>query len=230
MSKKNIIIMLFFAIFILNSCSRNNDIESSDGLPYYQFTLEEKSKLIDKPNVGTVITYKNQDNELLKFKIYNSKKGKTTYATGTFAGSYSSQHFHYDRQEISMWYAEGYVFTSCEINIQKYPVGSNYQISPIIQGTPKFYGYFKFPLWNGYYGTNIYENIISIDFNIPTTTMTFNGKTYTKVRIFESNKIEVLDSTVSLPLRPKNVNIIYYDDNFGVIGFDDLNGKLWRIQ
>ena len=230
MSKKNIIIMLFFAIFILNSCSRNNDIESSDGLPYYQFTLDEKSKLIDKPNVGTVITYKNQDNELLKFKIYNSKKGKTTYTTGTFAGSYSSQHFHYDRQEISMWYAEGYVFTSCEINIQKYPVGSNYQISPIIQGTPKFYGYFKFPLWNGYYGTNIYENIISIDFNIPTTTMTFNGKTYTKVRIFESNKNIVLATTNTFPFYPKNVNIIYYDDNTGIIGFDDLNGKLWRIQ
>ena len=225
---KIIALVLVFGIFFQISC--NKDEPENDGLPYYQFTQDEKNKLINEPNVGDEIIYKNQDNELLKFKIYNSKKGKTTYTTGTFAGSYSSQHFHYDRQEISMWYAEGYVFTSCEINIQKYPVGSNYQISPIIQGTPKFYGYFKFPLWNGYYGTNIYENIISIDFNIPTTTMTFNGKTYTKVRIFESNKIEVLDSTVSLPLRPKNVNIIYYDDNFGVIGFDDLNGKLWRIQ
>jgi hypothetical protein len=230
MSKKNIIIMLFFAIFILNSCSRNNDIESSDGLPYYQFTLDEKSKLIDKPNVGTVITYKNQDNELLKFKIFDSEIGKTTFATGTFWGSYTTQHFHYDRQKISMWYAEGYTYSICEINILKYPIGSNYQTQYPTVGTPRFYGYFTFPLWNGYNGTDEYNNSISIDFDKPTITMSFNGKTYTKVRIFESNKNIVLATTNTFPFYPKNVNIIYYDDNTGIIGFDDLNGKLWRIQ
>ena len=166
---------------------------------------------------------------MLKFKIYNSKIGKTTFITGSFAGSYTTQHFHYDRQEISMWYVEGRANSSCEINILKYPVGSNYQTQYPVIGTPTFYGYFTFPLWNGYDGTTVYRNTIAVNFDIPTTTMTFNGKTYKKVRIFESNRTEVLEPTNTLPFYPKNVNVIYYDYNFGIIGFDDLNGKLWRI-
>lgn len=229
MKNKISLVLIVFGTFLINSCSRNDE-PSSDGLPYYQFTQDEKNKLINEPNVGDEIIYKNQDNDLIKFKIYNSKTGKTTFTTGNFASSYSSKHFHYDRQEISMWYAEGYIYSSCEINIRKYPVGSNYQTQYPIVGTPKFYGYFEFPLWNGYYGTDIYENSIAIDFDISTTTMTFNGKTYSKVRKFESNRTQVLNPTVSLPFLPKNVNVIYYDYNYGIIGFDDLNGKLWRIQ
>lgn len=230
MNKKIVIIMLTIGTFFLNSCNRNNELEKSDGLPYYQFTLEEKNKLINKPNVGSEIIYVNQDNELLKFKIYDSELGKTTFSTGTFWGNYTSQHFHYDRQKISMWYAEGYTYSTCEINILKYPVDSNYQTQYPTIGTPKFYGYFTFPLWNGYNGTDEYNNTISIDFDMPTTTMSFNGKTYTKVKIFESNKTKVLAPTNTFPFYPKNVNVIYYDYNYGIIGFDDLNGKYWRMQ
>lgn len=228
MKNKIILLLLVFGTFLLNGCSK--DEPENDGLPYYQFTPDERNQLINNQNVGDEIIYKNQDNELLKFKIYSSKTGKTTYVTGTFWGSYSDQHFHYDQQEISMWYAEGYLYSNCNIVLQKYPVGSNYHVSPPIIGTPKFYGYFTFPLWNGYQGTDISNNAISIDFDIPTTTMTFNGKTYTKVRVFESNRTEVLSPNVTLPFIPKNVNKIYYDYNHGIIGFDDLNGKSWRIQ
>jgi len=228
MKNKIFIFVLFIGIFIFNSCSK--DEPENEGLPYYQFSIDETNKLINKPNVADEIIYKNQDNELIKFKVYSSEKGKTTYKTGSFAGGYSNAHFHYDRQQIKMWYAEGHLLSNCEINIQKYPVGSNYQISPIVVGIPKFYGYFNFPLWNGYYGTDIYNNNISIDFLQPTVTISFNGKTYTKVRIFESNRTEILSPTNTLPFYPRNVHKIFYDDNFGIIGFDDLNGKLWRLQ
>lgn len=228
---KNIVIKitLIFATFFSIGCSID-DKPKSDGLPYYQFTQEERNQLISNSNVGDEIIYKNQDNNLIKFKTYNSKTGKTTFATGNFSSSYATQHFHYDRQEIAMWYSEGLAASICEINILKYPVGSNYQTQYPVIGTPKFYGYFEFPLWNGYDGTDIYENTISINFDLSTRTMTFNGKTYSKVRVFESNRTVVLEPNNKLPLYPKNVNIIYYDDNYGIIGFDDLNGKLWRLQ
>ena len=61
--------------------------------------------------------------------------------------------------------------------------------------------------------------------------MTFNGKTYSKVIVFESNKTQVLHLDYpSPPYRPSNVNRIYYDQNSGIIGFDDLNGKKWRLE
>lgn len=222
---KKLIIIIIFATLIFG-CTNNDD---GDGLPYYQFTQEEKKKLIFNLNVNNEIIYKNQDNEVIKFKIYKSTNGKTTYRAGGLLGA--NNYFHYDAQEIAMWYVDGYETSSCVINIVKYPVGSNYLTQYPVVGTPKFYGYFTFPLWNGYYGSDqILNNSIPINFDTPTTTMSFNGKTFTKVLKFESNKTEVLSPNSTLPFYPKNVNVIYYDYNFGVIGFDDLNGKKWRIN
>ena len=229
MKKIIILTLALLIITLLTNCSKEND--SGDGLPYYKFNQDDLSKLINKPIVGTELKYRNQDNEIINFKILASDLGKTSYATGNFSSSYASIHFHYDRQQIKMWYNEGWTYTTCEINLQEYPIGSNYQVSPPIAGVPKFYGYFKFPLWNGYYGTDQLDNSILIDFNLPIISMTFNGKTYSKVRIFESNKTVVLDLNYpSPPYRPKNVNKIYYDQNFGIIGFDDLSGKIWRLE
>jgi len=114
--------------------------------------------------------------------------------------------------------------------LQRYPVGANYNSQYPIVGTPAFYGYMSFPLWNGFNGTDTSDNSISINFNLPTTSMNINGNTYSKVRIFESGKTEILDSNATLPFYPKKVNKIYYDQNSGIIGFDDLNGKNWRLQ
>ena len=226
--KNKIISILVFSIFGLNSCSKNEPRD--DGLPYYEFTQVERNKLITAPKVGDEITYKNQDNAVIKFKILKSTIGKTTEQRGTFVGDYVNKYFHYDQQQIEMRYNETFEQTYCSITIRKYPVGSNYQTQYPIVGTPKFYGYFKFPLWNGYNGTDTFSNTISIDFSIDTETMSFNGKTYSKVLIFESNKTEVLGAGNQLPFYPQNVNKIYYDYNHGIIGFDDLNGKMWRIQ
>ncbi len=54
-----------------------------------------------------------------------------------------------------------------------------------------------------------------------------NNRTYANVLVFESNKDVVLEPS---NIYPKNVNVIYYEYNYGVIGFDDLNGNQWRIQ
>ena len=161
-----------------------------------------------------MIIYKNQDNEKLIFKIKSSITGKTIYQRGTFVADYVNKYFYFDRQEIKMWFAEGLEFSQCEINIQKYPVNADYNITPPIIGSPKFYGYFYFPLWNGYFGTDKSSNSISINFDKPTISMIINGKTYTKVRKFESNKTEILQANNQLPAIPRNVNVIYYDDNF----------------
>ncbi len=225
---KNIILYSLVLIqFFLTNCSKNEP--RGDGLPYYEFTQEERNKLIIKPKIGDEIIYRNQNDEIIKFKVYTSERGKTTEQRGTFVSDYVNKYFHYDHQQISMRYLERYEYTDCKITIRKYPVDSNYSIQPPVIGTPKFYGYFEFPLWNGYYGTNKFDNTIFIYFDNPIT-MSFNGKTFTKVLIFESNKTEILDAGNELPLYTKNVNKIYYDYNYGIIGFDDLNGKMWRIQ
>jgi hypothetical protein len=231
MKKKiNFIVIITQFIFVL-SCTKENQNIKNDGLPYYQFSQEDKTRLINKPNIGDEIIYKNQNNEVLKFTVIKSDLGKNTFSTGNFASSYSTNHFYYDNQEISMKYIPGnHPSGNCEINIRKYPIGSNYQTQYPVIGTPKFYGYFDFPLWNGFRGTDLNDITISIDFDLPTTVITFNGKTYTKVRIFESNKTTILEVNNPPPFLPRNVHKIYYDDNKGIIGFDDLNDNVWRIE
>ncbi|OYU85512.1 MAG: hypothetical protein CFE24_01005 [Flavobacterium sp. BFFFF2] len=213
------------------SCTREN-IEDGDGLPYYEFTQVEKNQLIKEPKVGDEVVFKNQDNELLKFVVGSSKTGKATYTTviSNFLGSYATDRFHYDSQEIEFWSNGQYTTDRYQIKIQKYPIDCNYNVHPPISGSPTFYGYFTFPLWNGYRGTDPGLNTISIDFNKPTTTLSFNGKTYTKVCIFLSNRTEVLIPSIALPTHPRNVHVIYYDFNAGIIGFDDLIGKNWRLE
>ncbi|MBA4317120.1 MAG: hypothetical protein C0412_01850 [Flavobacterium sp.] len=215
-------------IFILQSCI-SVDETKEDSLPYYQFTNDELKKLITKSDIGDERIYKNQDNEFIKFIIYKSQIEKSLFSTGNFSSRYSSNHYYYDNQEVLMWYKEGNVYSSCKIKIIKYPEGSNYQTQYPIVGTPKFYGYFEFPIWNGYNKDNQYDNTIYINFDLPTIIMNFNEKTYLKVRVFESGKTTILSPSVPT-LMENNVNKIYYDDNYGIIGFDDINGKLWRLQ
>lgn len=227
MKTTTFIVTLFLLLSTFYGCKKNT---TDDGLPYYQFTDNDKSKLINPLTNNSVLKYKNQDNDIINFYVRDYQSGKTNYSTGTFSGG-NTTYFHYDRQKVLMQYTtQGYTWSDCEINLMRYPVGSNYQTQYPVVGTPMFNGYITFPLWNGFNNGDLYDKTIMIDFSLPTTTMTINSKTYNKVRIFNSNKTEILEPNNLPPAIPKNVNIIYYDQNFGIIGFDDLNGKKWRLQ
>ena len=222
MKNKIIQFVLVFGTLFLLSCDRAENTDESDGLPYYEFTQAERTNLIIAPKVGDQINYKNQDGEIISFKVKVAENGKKTYGTGNFSSSSGMKHFYYDQQEISMWYVDGNNLSKCDIKIYKYPLDANYNVNPPVVGTPTFGGSIDFPLWIG-------TSSITIDFNSPLSTMTVGGKTYSKVRTFNSSNTTVLPNS-PLPIRPRNVNVLYYDYNYGIIGFDDLNGKLWRLQ
>ncbi len=218
-------LFLFLSTFI--GCKKTT---TDDGLPYYQFTDNDKLKLVSSLTNNSILKYKNQDNDTINFYVRDYQSGKTDYSTGTFSGG-NTTYFHYDRQKILMQYTtQGYTWSDCEINIEKYPVGSNYQTQYPIVGTPTFRAYMTFPLWNGFNGTDTFSKTINIDFGLSVSSMTINSKTYNSVRMINSNKLQTLEPNILPPAIPRNVNVIYYDQNAGIIGFDDLNGKNWRLQ
>lgn len=208
-------------ILLLFSCKKT---VHDTGIPYYKFTQDDKSKLLVSFNTGEERVYRNQINQEIKFKITSSATGKAVYATGTFWGSYIQKHFYYDKQQVIMQYAEGYTESNCTITLERYPVGANYQLQDPVLGTPTFMGSMQFPLWNAS------PNALTIGFNYVTTSMTINGKEYTKVRIINSGSSDVLEPDNDLPLLPRNVNTIYYDFNAGIIRFDDVDGNIWLLQ
>jgi hypothetical protein len=215
------VLVLCFLTLILAGCTADDGY--TDGKPYYRFTQSDREKLFILPTVGNTKAYQNQDGETITFTIQEAEQGKTTYSTGSFWGNYGTVHFHYDHQFASMSYVPGYLATQSTIELKRYPLNWNDQIENANEGAPAFFGDLIFPLWNGY------SNSIRIQFNLSQLSMTFNGKTYDKVNIFTSGRSEVLDPDIQLPFRPKNVYKIYYDYSYGVIGFDDLNGKQWRL-
>lgn len=221
-----IISCVAFLMLALLSCSKKN---VNDGIPYYQFSEEDKSKLLVSYNEGKELVYKNQDNEEIKFKVSKSTTGKTLYSVGTLWGTYVSKEFYYDEQHVIMYYNK-YSWSNCEIVLEKYPVGSNYLTQYPVAGTPEFIGFITFPLWNGFNGEDSFSNLIKIDFTAGLSSITINGKVYNKVIVFQSGKNQVLRPNNSPFTLPRNVNKIYYDENYGIIEFDDLNGKRWRLQ
>lgn len=220
------IIYIALLMFGLLSCSKKN---ANNGIPYYQFSKEDKSRLLASYNEGRELVYKNQDNEEIKFKVSKSTTEKTLYAVGALWGTYLSEKFYYDAQTIEMQYNE-YFWSTCKIELDKYPVGSNYLTQYPVAGTPEFIGFITFPLWNGFNGEDSFSNSIKIDFTTGLSSLTINRKVYSKVRVFQSGKNQVLRPNNNLSMLPRNVNKIYYDENYGIIEFDDLEGKLWRLQ
>jgi hypothetical protein len=219
------IIYIALSMLTFFSCFKK---DANDGLPYYQFNDADKSKLLVSYEAGKELIYKNQYNEKIKFKIINSLISKSLYAIGTFWGTYLDKKFYYDEQHIIMCYNE-YTWSNCEIVLEKYPVGSNYLLQEPITETPEFIGFLTFPLWNGFNGEDSFSNSIKLDLTMGLS-LTINGKVYNKVKVFESGKNQVLRPDNNPSILPRNVNKIYYDENYGVIEFDDLDGKLWRLK
>lgn len=92
----------------------------------------------------------------------------------------------------------------------------------------------NFPMWNISGFTFIDEmqnpaNIIMRDFNSqPKTEMTINNHLFKKVVVIESGSDDVYDNFTYGTIT-KNVNKVFYDYEFGIIQFDDIEGKQWKV-
>jgi hypothetical protein len=196
---------------ILVACTKDDKPQGLNK-PYYQFTQDDKEKLLTNFELNKEFTYKNQKDERIKFKVLESSIAKDAKLVLGLSGS--SPVFYFDKQNIELSsIGESFAFS---YTLERYPVGYTLQIPNPIAGTPQFRGYLEFPFWNGS------DSTIIIDYNSPVKSMVVNGINYSKI-------IEMKSST-STSKYPKNVHLILYDINSGVIGYDDIDGNKWRLE
>jgi hypothetical protein len=168
-------------------------------------------KKVYRPNA--IINFKNQNNEVLSFKVISNEQERKHETTGTFWGSSSSILYYFDCRTImlkSLTHTGDY--TNLKLNIYK---GFNNATL----------GGFYFYLWNEFAAGDL-NNCRNYNLSSFTThTMLVNGVNYDKVIYIESG------STYSYTTDnyTQNVNKMYYDLKKGVIGFDDLAGNQWRL-
>jgi hypothetical protein len=214
--------ILLFIIILILGCS-NDKTEVGDGLPYFSFLQVDNNKFINSTEVGKILIYKNQNNAELKFKVLKNKTEKQLESTGTFVvGSY--KYFYYDEQRIEMQstlFADGDFCCSSSfyMSLKRWP--KTYQTNPtVISQDSKFITNIGLtPFSTGVQST-------FLDYSEPLINLTINGISYSKVRKIEITPNPFPNPNWQLP----SLKNIYFEQNKGVIGFDDIQNNEWRLQ
>ena len=217
---KKIILLL---VIILNISCSDDKTEIGDGLPYFSFLQVDNDKFINSTEVGKILIYKNQNNAELKFKVLKNKTEKQLESRGTFVvGSY--KYFYYDEQRIEMQstlFADGDFCCSSSfyLSLKRWP--KTYQTNPtaISQDSKFITNIGLIPFSTGVQST-------FLDYSEPLISVTINTITYNKVRKIEITPNPFPNPNWQLP----SLKSIYFDQNKGVIGFDDIQNNEWRLQ
>lgn len=200
---------------ILYSCTTNDD-KRGEETPYYNFQDEDKVLLLDNyNNPSKRLVFKNQENEELSFIFKKFEEYKKDYSS--FSGGLgpvlgpTNTDFFYDVRKIEFEFEQFQEpLADLEFTFSRF--------SDTLRGG------IRFPLWNI---DKFYLSSEPIKFNETAIEMTISGVTYDNVVKINSGETSV---EYMIGQFPRNVNVIYYDLLYGLIGFDDLNGKEWRLQ
>lgn len=187
-----------------------NQYQTEENLPYHRLNAHDYEKLLNPSDSEQEIIFKNQFNEILKFKFIKSTLGKKTYKVLKKDNSYQKM-FCYDEQEIQLELSNSNG-KKLIYKLKKFPnLLQQNQDDYKFSNHSKFFSTIQFQDWND-------NNLIVVDYTKPVATMIINGVFYTTVRIIE------------FKTKTNNSQIIYFDQQKGILGFDDLDGKIWRLN
>jgi hypothetical protein len=182
-----------------------NQYQSEDNLPYYRFNAYDYEKLLNPSDSEQTVVFKNQNQEEMKFKLIKSTLGKKTFKT-LDNDNFWQKHFCFDEQEIVLECSK--IDAKLIYNLKKFPSKTHqFKNDFHFYSHSKFIATIQFRLWNN-------NNLITVDYSKSFSTLIINSVFYTKVRVLETN----------------NHQKIYFDEQNGVIGFDDIEGNIWMVS
>jgi hypothetical protein len=214
-------------LILLSGCSPEDNSEG--GAPFFKFSAADKAKLINPQKMGTVIKYKNQSNVIHQFTVNQCSQERDSYGFSSFWGSSYSIDYYYDTQKTRVSYSGNDGYISYDIHFQTTPSHTDYSSYPYKFSNPVFAGYINFSLFNNDCTENYYTSCGSIQTTnySSNATMVIEGKTYEHVKQYVSGSNTVIDYTDPMAL-DRTVNRIYYSDEYGIIGYDEIDGTTWR--
>ncbi|PKB15359.1 hypothetical protein [Flavobacterium sp. 5] len=215
-------LILIFVLILNLSCSSDTS-EVGNELPYFSFLQIDNDKFVNSTEVGKILIYKNQNNAELKFKVLKNKTEKQLESRGDFVNGFT-KYFYYDEQRIEMQstlFAEGDFCcnSSFYLSLKRWP--KTFQTNPIVISKDS-----KFITNIGLvpFVTGIQSAFL--DYTEQLIDMTINGVIYNKVRKIDITPNPFPNANWQLP----SLKNIYFEQNKGVIGFDDLQNNEWRLQ
>jgi hypothetical protein len=214
-------ILCLFTIFLVNCKNDDGNIE----FPYFVFNQSDNSLIITYDySINEIITYENQNGEQLNFKVVQNEITKQSdYSEGGFSGGGGNLESYYDSKIIKLEIIENQDYESNGL--------VNYIFS---KSNDSFKSGMNFPLWNILNPTFIDElrnnaNIPLMAFNdLPKIQGNINGHIFEKIVIIDSQSMSINQDS-SYGTLTKNINIIYYDYDFGIVQFNDIQGNEWKL-
>ena len=223
MKKLVILINVILLVFFTNSCSKENN---DDVVTYYKFVESDKNNIINYNYIpNQIITYENQFGEKLHFKVIsNTTKKFGDYSSGTFSGGGGILESYYDSKIIRLEIVENqanfigeqviYIFSKSENN---------------------FKNGIKLPIWN--IEENTFFDEIDRPYNVNLKNLNNSSKIEMNINGHLFQKVVEINSgsNIELPIYfyggilPNNINKLYYDFEFGIIQFNDVDGNNWKI-
>ena len=218
---KIVFVSLSFLLFW--SCSLDLNQENTDA-PYYTFNNQDRSFVINYQYVvGQTIPYVNQSGDTLHFRVLENQTSKNaSYSDGSLSGGEGLLENYYDSKII-------------QLEIPENPSTEPYALVNYIfsKNNNTLNTGINFPMWNLPLFSFIDEvqNSVNIFINQDqeTSTLTINGYQFNNVIKLRSNSTNSNNDSRFGPL-VQNVNELWYDYDFGIIQFKDINDTLWSID
>ena len=218
---KIVFVSLSFLLFW--SCSLDLNQENTDA-PYYTFNNQDRSFMINYQYVaGQTIPYVNQSGDTLHFRVLENQTSKNaSYSDGSLSGGEGLLENYYDSKII-------------QLEILENPSTEPYALVNYIfsKNNNTLNRGINFPMWNLPLFSFIDEvqNSVNILINQDqeTSTLTINGYQFNNVIKLRSNSTNSNNDSRFGPL-VQNVNELWYDYDFGIIQFKDINDTLWSID
>ena len=218
---KIVFVSLSFLLFW--SCSLDLNQENTDA-PYYTFNNQDRSFVINYQYVvGQTIPYVNQSGDTLHFRVLENQTSKNaSYSDGSLSGGEGLLENYYDSKII-------------QLEILENPSTEPYALVNYIfsKNNNTLNRGINFPIWNLPLFSFIDEvqNSVNIFINQDqeTSTLTINGYQFNNVIKLRSNSTNSNNDSRFGPL-VQNVNELWYDYDFGIIQFKDINDTLWSID
>jgi hypothetical protein len=222
--KKTFLFTIVILALLFLSCEKKKEVY------YYCFTPLDYQKLLPYAE-GQVLNFSNQNNEKRTFTIHavnNELKTRLAVGMGFFG---DTEYFYYDFKGIGL--IDSKSGKSLNINFNRWPLDYELAKGNIYTEYPsKFYGAIQYiGFWNGRDEDGGLESSVLIDYEQNKIEMNVNGTNYKNVFVLTSGSDSIIeDPQPNGTILYRDVNVIYYDEREGIIGFDDLNGNEWRLN